>query len=195
MPSLKMFHQRIDVFSFLALLLEIITRSKNSTAGDSDKALNFQTNVNIISFLLITKTWWKIWCRTCNRYGTVTPKGWHCNWLTDYLMGTPAAKWCDVSTSSLCKKAFKLQVKHMFGCCDANQRLDKAPVPTKAGKSSLGLSSWCSMINFLRPCPLVRLIWAYHLQYLITRASCWTRQVTQEADTSFFLPPRARLYY
>ena len=81
----------------------------------------------------------------------------------------------------------------MFGCCDANQRLDKAPVPTKAGKSSLGPSSWCSMINFLRPCPLVRLIWAYHLQYLITRASCWTRQVTQEADTSFFFP-RARLY-
>ncbi|KAG2639623.1 hypothetical protein PVAP13_2KG020800 [Panicum virgatum] len=45
MPCLKMFHQRINVFSFRALLLEIITRSKNSTAADSDKALNLQTNV------------------------------------------------------------------------------------------------------------------------------------------------------
>jgi len=57
MPCLKMFHQRINVFSFRALLLEIITRSKNSTAADSDKALNLQTNVNTISFPLITKTW------------------------------------------------------------------------------------------------------------------------------------------
>ncbi|KAG2612648.1 hypothetical protein PVAP13_4KG316600 [Panicum virgatum] len=111
MPSLKMFHQRIDVFSFLALLLEIITRSKNSTAGDSDKALNFQTNV------------WN--CYT---------KGVALQLINRLLDGHTSSKVMRcIHMSSLCKRAFKLQVKHIFSCCDANQRVNKATVPTKAG--------------------------------------------------------------